>query len=187
MAIQVVMTGVSCVLMDRAGRKLLLIISFSGMAVCAFLLGLYFAIQPAEGVRDPWLMIVGVFGYVIAFSLGAGPVPWLLMAEIFPADVRGTACTIATVTNWTGSFLVTLTVDPLSKVLTYMGLFWVYSGVCLLGVFYAAFVVVETKGKSLEEITAMLASGQQVGQTADLLRAPLATIPSPTHVREEWK
>jgi len=153
------------------------------MTVSAVLLGTYFAIQPAHG--DPvasWLMIAAVFGYVGSFAIGVGPIPWLLMAEIFPADVRGTACTLATVVNWSGSFLVTLSCDALTKLLDYKGLFFLYAAVCLMGVVYTSVLVVETKGKSLEEITSML-SGTRGGNPMvnPMLSAPLAPIiSSPT-------
>jgi MFS family permease len=113
------------------------------------------------------------------FAIGVGPIPWLLMAEIFPAEVRGTACTLATVVNWSGSFMITLSCDSLTKLLGYEGLFFLYAAVCAMGVVYTHVLVVETKGKSLEEITMMLA-GTRGGNP--LLNAPLAPIVSSPNI-----
>jgi SP family facilitated glucose transporter-like MFS transporter 8 len=172
MLLQVLFTGVSCWLMDRAGRKPLLLFSFVGMTIASFFVGLYFFLQtPGEEAKAVWMLLAGTYVYIACFSIGAGPIPWLLMAEIFPSDIRGTACTIATVVNWTSSFTVTLTVKLLKDTLQYEGLFWLYSGVCFLAVLFVHFMVVETKGKSMEEITAVLK-----GQPRSLLGQPLSPI-----------
>jgi len=172
MLLQVLFTGVSCWLMDRAGRKPLLLFSFVGMTIASFFVGLYFFLQtPGEEAKAVWMLLAGTYVYIACFSIGAGPIPWLLMAEIFPSDIRGTACTIATVVNWTSSFTVTLTVKLLKDALQYEGLFWLYSGVCFLAVLFVHFMVVETKGKSMEEITAVLK-----GQPRSLLGQPLSPI-----------
>ena len=72
-------------------------------------------------------------------------------------------------TNWSGSFLVTLTVDPLSKALTYMGLFWLYAGVSLGGAGILARNLPETKGKSLEQITKLFTREGEEVDPFDLL------------------
>ena len=61
--------------------------------------------------------------YIISFSIGCGPIPWLMMAEIFPDDVRGKACLIAAAVNWGCSFVVTCTVKVLKGVLESAALF----------------------------------------------------------------
>jgi hypothetical protein len=81
-----------------------------------------------------------------------------MMAEIFPDDVRGKACLIAAALNWGCSFVVTCTVKALKGVFEYQGLFWLYAGVCAMSAIVASFLVLETKGKSLDEVTRMLKS-----------------------------
>merc|ERR1719456_1502444 len=99
----------------------------------AFAVDFYFMLQtPGEPAKAVWLLLAGSYSYIAAFAIGAGPIPWLMMAEIFPDDVRGKACLIAAAINWGCSFVVTCTVKILKGVLEYQGLFWLYAGVCAL-------------------------------------------------------
>ena len=104
MTVQVLATGLALVLMDRLGRRPLLAGSLCGMAAAAALLALHFLLEP-----PPFVALVALFLYIAAFSLGLGPVPWLLMPELLPTRARGAAAALATVLNWSCSFLVTET------------------------------------------------------------------------------
>merc|ERR1719465_86811 len=177
MVTQVIMTWVACILVDKLGRRPLFIMSMTGMAFAAFAVGVYFMLQrPGQPATAVWLLLAGSYSYIAFFSLGAGPIPWLMMAELFPNDVRGKACLIASAVNWLCSFIVTCTVKALKDVLQYQGLFWLYAGVCAASAIVASFLVKETKGKSLDEVTMML---QSPTGSAPLLRRPLSPIPSP--------
>jgi SP family facilitated glucose transporter-like MFS transporter 8 len=159
MVLQVFMTVVACLLIDKLGRRPLFIMSMAGMACSSFAVGVYFMLQsPGEPAKAVWLLLAGSYMYIASFSIGAGPIPWLMMAEIFPDDVRGKACLIAAAVNWGCSFVVTCTVKVLKGVLEYQGLFWLYAGVCAISAIVASFWVLETKGKSLDEVTKMLKS-----------------------------
>jgi SP family facilitated glucose transporter-like MFS transporter 8 len=159
MVLQVFMTVVACLLIDKLGRRPLFIMSMAGMACSSFAVGLYFMLQsPGEPAKAVWLLLAGSYMYIAFFSIGAGPIPWLMMAEIFPDNVRGKACLIAAAINWGCSFVVTCTVKVLKGVLEYQGLFWLYAGVCATSAIVASFWVLETKGKSLDEVTKMLKS-----------------------------
>merc|ERR1719440_1392069 len=159
MVTQVIMTWVACILVDKLGRRPLFIASMTGMAFSAFAVGLYFMLQsPGEPAKAVWLLLAGSYMYIASFSIGAGPIPWLMMAEIFPDDIRGKACLIAVALNWGCSFVVTCSVKALKSVLEYQGLFWLYAGVCAMSAIMASFWVLETKGKSLDEVTRMLKS-----------------------------
>ena len=86
----VLATGVSAVLVDRAGRKLLLIISELFMAVSLCLLGLFFNLKEIGPTGNiGWLPLVGLCVFIVAFSLGMGPVPWILMGELLPQNTKG--------------------------------------------------------------------------------------------------
>ena len=105
MSIQVVMTGCAVLLVDRAGRRPLLLGSIAGMFVSCVALAYFFAhVQTAP----TWLALASLVGYVCSFSAGLGALPWLIMGEIFPARVRATASSVATMLNWTCSFVITL-------------------------------------------------------------------------------
>lgn len=155
-AIQVVMTAFAAWLMDKAGRRLLLLISSGGTAICLFLVGLAFFLKNhvSGGSHETGysvLALTGVLVYIIAFSLGMGAVPWIIMSEILPVNVKGVGGSIATLTNWLTSFLVTMTINLLLE-WSSSGTFWIYALVAAFTFVFVALWVPETKGRTLEEI-----------------------------------
>ncbi|XP_042499773.1 plastidic glucose transporter 4 isoform X2 [Macadamia integrifolia] len=150
-AANVLGTAIASSLMDRQGRKSLLITSFSGMATSMLLLSLSFTWKALAPYSGP-LAVIGTVLYVLSFSLGAGPVPALLLPEIFASRIRAKAVALSLGMHWVSNFVIGLYF--LSMVTKY-GISTVYLGfaaVCLLAVLYIAANVVETKGRSLEEI-----------------------------------
>ncbi|KAH1081874.1 hypothetical protein J1N35_021635 [Gossypium stocksii] len=144
-------TVIASSLMDRQGRKSLLITSFSGMGASMLLLSLSFTwkvLAPYSGI----LAVVGTVLYVLSFSLGAGPVPALLLPEIFASRIRAKAVALSLCMHWISNFVIGLyflsVVDKFGISVVYL----VFAAVCLLAVLYMAVNVVETKGRSLEEI-----------------------------------
>ncbi|XP_047311735.1 plastidic glucose transporter 4-like [Impatiens glandulifera] len=150
-------TGIASSLMDKQGRKSLLIISFAGMAASMLLLSLSLSwkiLSPYSGT----LAVLGTVLYVLSFSLGSGPVPALLLPEIFASRIRAKAMALSLGTHWIlnfgiGLYFMTI-VNKVGISSVYMG----FSIVCLLAVLYIARNVVETKGMSLEEIERALSS-----------------------------
>ncbi|XP_009610797.1 plastidic glucose transporter 4 [Nicotiana tabacum] len=144
-------TMVASSLMDKQGRKSLLLISFTGMAASMMLLSLSFTwkvLTPYSGT----LAVLGTVLYVLSFSLGAGPVPALLLPEIFASRIRAKAVALSLGMHWISNFFIGL---YFLSVVTKFGISTVYLGfasVCLLAVMYIASNVVETKGRSLEDI-----------------------------------
>ncbi|GMI85499.1 GLUCOSE TRANSPORTER 1, plastidic GLC translocator [Hibiscus trionum] len=144
-------TAIASSLMDRQGRKSLLMTSFAGMAASMLLLSLSFTwkvLAPYSGT----LAVVGTVLYVLSFSLGAGPVPALLLPEIFASRIRAKAVALSLGTHWISNFVIGLyflsVVNKFGISSVYLG----FAGVCALAVLYIAGNVVETKGRSLEEI-----------------------------------
>lgn len=89
---------------------------------------------------------------MIGYSIGFGCIPYLLLGEIFPAKQRGLLSSIGGSFNLAVMFIVIKTYHPLEQVITTAGTFWIYSGLCLVGVVFVMAVVPETKGKDLESI-----------------------------------
>ncbi|GAB2300001.1 hypothetical protein Dimus_034045 [Dionaea muscipula] len=144
-------TAVASSLMDKRGRKSLLITSFSGMAASMLLLSLSFTWKVLAPYSGP-LAVVGTVLYVLSFSLGAGPVPALLLPEIFASRIRAKAVALSLGMHWASNFVIGL---YFLSVVNNFGISRVYQGfasVCILAVLYIAGNVVETKGRSLEEI-----------------------------------
>lgn len=156
-AIQVLMTGVAVWLMDKAGRRLLLMVSSGGMAICHLLLGLsfYLKIHLAEASEYETyfsvLALTSVLIFIVSFSLGMGAIPWIIMSEILPVNVKGVAGSVATLSNWMTSWLVTMTFNLLMA-WSFSGTFMLYALLCALTLAFVAFCVPETKGRTLEEI-----------------------------------
>lgn len=99
-ALQVVATAFATLTLDRLGRRLLLLISNILMAICTFSLSVHFFIEESGSSSGGWLPISSLCIFIIAFSLGFGPVPWLMMGELFSSDVRGLAGSLTGTLNW---------------------------------------------------------------------------------------
>ncbi|XP_042276300.1 solute carrier family 2, facilitated glucose transporter member 8 isoform X3 [Thunnus maccoyii] len=174
--IQVVFTGVAALIMDKAGRKLLLIMSGVAMAISTTAFGVYFyliskvhsttltsdlvlGVQSQVG-EEPhadlaWLALASMAIFITGFALGWGPIPWLIMSEIFPLKVRGFASAVCVLTNWSMAFIVTKTFQDMMILLTSAGTFWLFASMCTLNVIFTIALIPETKGKTLEQIEAI--------------------------------
>jgi SP family arabinose:H+ symporter-like MFS transporter len=142
-------------LIDRVGRKPLMMGAFGGMAVS--LMGVAAAIR----LQAPASVVLGlVLLYVACFAIGIGTGTWVLMSEICPTRVRGRAMSIATVFLWCGTLVVTLTFLSLVRMLTAPGAFVLYGVICIAALLFVGLAVPETKGRSLEEIETWWLSGR---------------------------
>lgn len=151
--VQVIATLVACFLMDKMGRKKLLIIAGSTMALTCTTFGYYYyRMSSGTHANISWLAITSLIIYIIGFSLGWGPIPMLVMSEIFPAPARGAASGIATFTNWFCAFLITKEFIAFQELFGQAGTFWIFGVCCLFGVMFVSKYLPETKGKSLEDI-----------------------------------
>ncbi|KAK7862052.1 hypothetical protein R5R35_011476 [Gryllus longicercus] len=147
-------TFLATVLIDRLGRRVLLGTSAVAMSVSLAALGTFFYLRSIKvDVSDyGWLPLLSFVVFVIGFSLGFGPIPWLMLGEIFPAKIRGPAASLATAFNWACTFVVTKTFTDLEEALGGYGAFWMFGVVCFTSLFFVIFCVPETQGRSLEAI-----------------------------------
>jgi len=146
-AVNLLLTIVAMIFLDRWGRRAILMISSGGMGVALtfLVIGLIYGVSPL-------LMLASILLYVACFALGMGPGPWLIISEIFPTKVRSRAASLATSTLWSGTLLVTFTFLSLVKILNLWGTLAIYgalSGLCCIFVWK---MVPETKGRTLEQI-----------------------------------
>jgi sugar porter (SP) family MFS transporter len=146
-AINFVATIAGMQLIDRAGRKSLLMSAFGGMALSLAAVSAAIHFQ-ASGV----VVLIFVLTYVACFAVGVGTGTWVLMAEICPTRVRGRAMSVATVFLWCGTLLVTLTFLSLVTVFTAAGVFLLYAVISIAAFLFVWRGVPETKGRTLEEI-----------------------------------
>lgn len=165
--VQVIATVVACTMMDKLGRRKLLIIAGLGMALSCFTLGLYYNVSRANAASTgslSWLALASLIGYIVAFSLGWGPVPMLFMSEVLPARARGTASGAATLVNWGLAFFVTKFFSSMQEAAGLDGSFWLFGIACLFAVLFVFRQVPETNGRSLEEIEQFFA-GQSIARS----------------------
>jgi sugar porter (SP) family MFS transporter len=139
-------------LLDRAGRRTLLMVGVSGMVVSLFALGAAFKVS--GGTLASVIAIGSLMTYVASFAISLGPIFWLLNAEIYPLSVRSKAAGVGTMANWTFNFIVSLTFLLLIEAIGKSGAFWFYGGIGILTLAFCWKLVPETKGKHLEEIQA---------------------------------
>ncbi|MGI8960278.1 MAG: sugar porter family MFS transporter [Bryobacteraceae bacterium] len=157
--INVVLTVVAMQLIDRVGRRPLLLISLAGMAGSLFVLGGAFLLPQFKSVLG-WIAVGSLMTYVGFFAVGLGPVFWLVLSEIYPLRIRGRAMSVGTAANWSSNLIVALTFLTLTRVIGKPGTFWLYAAVTIGAWFFAYFLVPETKGKTLEQIEAHWRTGK---------------------------
>ncbi|GFY98763.1 major facilitator superfamily protein [Actinidia rufa] len=155
--IQVPITALGAPIIDRVGRKPLILVSASGLVVGCMLTGFSFYLKVHEIALDasPILAVTGILVYIGSFSIGMGAVPWVVMSEIFPINVKGVAGGLATLVNWFIAWLESYTFNFLMSWSSY-GTFILYGAVNALAIVFVVKVVPETKGKTLEQIQAAI-------------------------------
>jgi sugar porter (SP) family MFS transporter len=140
-------------IIDRAGRRPLLIIGLIGMVISLALLGVVFATGGAGGAAG-LLATICLALYIASFAISLGPVFWLMISEIYPLRIRGTAMSVASIANWGSNWLVALSFPVLLATLGGAGSFWLFAALGVVAWFFVYFRVPETKGRTLEEIEA---------------------------------
>ncbi|MCK5851142.1 MAG: sugar porter family MFS transporter [Kiritimatiellae bacterium] len=147
-----VFTFVAMALVDRIGRKILLLLGSLGLGACYIGVGLCFHFN-VTGVG----VLALVLGAIACFSATLGPVMWVLISEIFPNHIRGLAMSVCVLSLWMANFILSYTFPILNSSLGAATTFWLYASINVLGFFYILKKVPETKGKSLEDIEVELA------------------------------
>jgi sugar porter (SP) family MFS transporter len=137
-------------LIDKVGRKALLMFSAGTMGVCLICLGLAFR----SAAPSPFIVIAAMIGCAAAFAVGLGPGVWVILSEIFPTRIRGRAMSVCTVVLWVACSILTITFLSIATAIGAPRTFWLYAGVCAFTVFFVWRITPETKGKTLEDIEA---------------------------------
>jgi len=180
--IQVAGTFFTTLIIEKFGRKVLLIIS--DFFICVSMLGVAVFFKMYEDCAEcnfvastnssldvfnssaatmgsvskatvdsfGWLPLVSLMVFILAFAIGFGPIPWVLNVELMPPEARGIAASICTSFNWIISYLVAKFIPTLGEAINASSCYFIFAGIALLGTVFIIFVVPETKGKSGEEI-----------------------------------
>lgn len=150
--VNLVFTGVAVALVDRAGRRPLLLVGNAGQFVSLAAVGWMFHTRQGGPA-----LLLAIMGFIAAFAVGMGPVGWLLASEIFPNKARARAMSLASFTVWVSCYVVAQTFPMLndSPSIGPARTFAFYSAVSLFAFLFVLFAIPETKGRSLEEIERM--------------------------------
>jgi sugar porter (SP) family MFS transporter len=145
-------TLVAMATVDRAGRRVLMMIGAGGLAVIYALIGGFF-FAGSQGVH----LLALVVSAIACYAMSLAPVTWVVISEIFPNRIRAEAMSLSTAALWTACFILTFTFPLLNRVLGPAGTFWAYGGICVVGLLFIRSCLPETKGRTLEDIEQELA------------------------------
>lgn len=157
--VNLLFTLVAVSLVDKAGRRILLLVGLTAQVIALGVVGWMFQ----AGIGGVPLLIA-ILAFIGAFAMALGPIPWILCSEIFPNRVRGRAMSVATFTIWTSCYIVAQTFPMLndSPLVGPAKTFWIYAAFSLAALFFVFRMVPETKGRSLEEIEAQFSTGKSL-------------------------
>jgi MFS family permease len=139
----------SMFVVDRLGRRPIMLMAMTAMGLSLALLGIFFGSTGSAGLG--WGTVLCTLLYIYAFNFGMGGIYWVMVSEIFPTRIRGAASSLSVVFLWGGNYLVLLVFPTLLDVLK-GHVFYVFAGLCALCLAFIGCFVPETKGKTLEAI-----------------------------------
>jgi SP family arabinose:H+ symporter-like MFS transporter len=145
--INVAFTWVAIYFVDKWGRKSLLLVGGAGMAISLFMVGAAFQFQWSGSI-----ILIFILAYVACFAASYGPVTWVVIAEIFPINLRGLAMSVSTLILWVAVYFVTQFFPVLLESFGAAYTFWFFFLMSSIAFFYVLKMVPETKNKTLEEI-----------------------------------
>lgn len=150
--INLVFTLIALGLVDRVGRRALMLFGAAGIGISHALLGFTYRV----GIKGLPILLLTLctIGF---YALSLAPVTWVLISELFPNRIRSLGVSVAVSALWIASFILTFTFPLLQRAAGSAGTFWTYAGICFAGFFFVLAAVPETKGKSLEQIERDLA------------------------------
>ncbi|KAG5671421.1 hypothetical protein PVAND_001619 [Polypedilum vanderplanki] len=150
------------VLVDRLGRRVLLLGSIIVMTITLFAIGTFFYIQsvdPETAETLGWLPLTSLCIYILAYPVGYGEIPWLVVSEVTPKKMKVFIGPICGCFLWTLAFLISLAFNNIAGLIGIGETFWIFASASFIGILFTFFVVPETKGKSLAEIEELLNRG----------------------------
>lgn len=156
--VQVMCAVMSASIVDRYSRRTLLLISTSGVTISTYLIGLFFCLQYIEmDISEiTWLPAAGSILYIVTYAFGLAALPFTMMSEVFPTNVKALGSTIGMLCCNCCAFAVTLSYQSIVEQNGIYVAFWLFSSITALGIIFIYYCVPETKRKTLQEIQEQL-------------------------------
>ena len=146
-SVNLIFTFIALSLVDRIGRKKLMLIGAGGLALIYTIVGTLYH-SGSTGLP----LLIFVVAAIACYAMTLAPVTWVVLSEIFPNKVRGAAMAVATFALWTGNALLAYFFPIINNRVGASGSFWIFALICVAGFFYIKTRLIETRGISLEEI-----------------------------------
>lgn len=164
-----IMTLIAILIVDKIGRRRMLLSGMLGAAVSLGMVGWFFSLHSSSPLLA-WLTFFFMMLYIAGYSLSVGSLFWLIISEIYPIHIRSLAMSFATALQWGASFIVTLS---FLSILNYFGAafsFWMYGSMCIIGLIFCYYLVPETRGISLEHIEKNLRDGRPARELGEPIK-----------------
>lgn len=162
---QFISSFAASILVDRLGRRILLLVSIIFMTLTLFTLGAFFYIQSVDPETAESLSFVPLTSlciYILAYPVGYGSVPWLVVSEVTPKNIKAVCGPIVGFFTWNFAFLISASFKSVMDNFGIGQTFWIFGGVSIIGIIFTYYVIPETKGKSLAEIEDVLSSKNKI-------------------------
>ena len=150
--VNLVFVFVALFTVDRLGRKPLMVFGAGGLAIVYVAIGYCYHLKAAGNAVSPFVFLALVLAAIGIYSMSLAPVTWVLISEIFPNRIRGTAMSVAVGFLWIACFILTYTFPIFKTLLGVSVTFWIYAAICVIGFIVILLRLPETKGKTLEQI-----------------------------------
>ncbi len=158
------MTFVAIFFTDKVGRKPLLYAGLSGITISLFMLATSFWLSSNYGYDTKWVAMGSIIMFIASFAFSLGPIGWILISEIMPLAIRGTAMSIATMSNFVFNFIVALIFPTLLEAIGEPLTFGIFGMIGVFSLFYTWKYIPETKGRSLEQIEQSWKEGKSISE-----------------------
>uniref|UniRef100_W4VSE3 Putative sugar transporter n=1 Tax=Phaedon cochleariae TaxID=80249 RepID=W4VSE3_PHACE len=157
--VQILASGATPMLVEKWGKRFLLMLSGIGMGLSQGVMAYFFHLKDdkMEDISNiGWVPIVGLVVFIVAYCLGFGPLPWAVMGELFPGNIKSAASSATASGCWVLGFIVTRYFGNLTDLIGRSGSFGVFTGFCFIAALFVYKLLPETSGKSLQEIQDIL-------------------------------